>query len=135
MSSLVHELLDFKDSNGADFNINLLTRLGREMGLTCEFRKSSGLGAHGGLHGEERIIDMCRRLGVSDYVNPVGGSQLYHADHFHAAGIGLSFLKSGIEPEELGGTPQYLSVLDLLVREGFQRCAANLPRYELASTG
>lgn len=47
------------------------------------------------LRSQERVIDICRRLGADEYVNPIGGLELYESSSFAAAGLVLWFLKTG----------------------------------------
>jgi hypothetical protein len=43
------------------------------------------------------VIDICRSLGATGYVNPVGGRDLYHAARFQAHGLSLGFLETTVE--------------------------------------
>ncbi|HVX25473.1 MAG TPA: WbqC family protein [Parafilimonas sp.] len=46
------------------------------------------------LHGEERIIDINKQLLASDYINVIGGEELYSKENFADEGINLHFLKT-----------------------------------------
>ena len=46
----------------------------------------------GELGGAERLIDICRSEGATDYINAEGGSDLYDPAQFAAAGIKLSII-------------------------------------------
>lgn len=46
------------------------------------------------LKGEERIIEICKRLHAKQYINPIGGEKLYSKEKFLNEGIQLSFLKT-----------------------------------------
>ena len=45
------------------------------------------------LHGQSRVIAICKHFGATRYVNPSGGRALYDAPTFAKAGIELGFLK------------------------------------------
>ncbi len=55
------------------------------------------------IRGQARILEICRRLGATDYVNAPGGRELYNPDAFEEAGVKLRFL-----PEWTGS---YASIL------------------------
>lgn len=47
-----------------------------------------------GLAGGQRIIDLCKKEGADEYINPIGGQRLYRHGDFSAHGIALSFIRS-----------------------------------------
>lgn len=54
--------------------------------------RSSSLVLPEALRGQDRILEICRRLGASRYINAPGGRELYDAATFAAAGVRLQFL-------------------------------------------
>lgn len=60
--------------------------------LHCSIVRSSGLAIDAARRGQDRIIAICRELGASEYINAPGGSALYDAGAFAAAGLTLEFL-------------------------------------------
>ena len=54
--------------------------------------RSSTLDVPPEIHGQDRILEIARRLGASRYVNASGGRELYDPAVFDDAGIELSFL-------------------------------------------
>lgn len=61
------------------------------------------------LHGQDRIIELCKKVGATEYINSPGGASLYDHQSFEDAGIVLTFL-----PEWKGSND---SILERLVRE------------------
>jgi len=55
---------------------------------------SSGIKKNNSLHGQDKILDICKRYKATDYVNAIGGKKLYSKEVFKANGINLHFLKS-----------------------------------------
>jgi hypothetical protein len=76
--------------------VDYLERLLREivscLGLRWHTIRSSSLDLPDSLHGQDRIIEIARRLGATRYVNAPGGRALYEPERFAAAGIELRFL-------------------------------------------
>ena len=76
--------------------VDYLERLLREivscLGLRWHTIRSSSLDLPDSLHGQDRIIEIARRLGATRYINAPGGRTLYEPERFAAAGIELRFL-------------------------------------------
>jgi len=62
------------------------------LGLRWHTIRSSSLDLPDSLHGQDRIIEIARRLGATHYINAPGGRDLYDPERFAAAGIELRFL-------------------------------------------
>lgn len=88
------------------------------LGLGCEIRRSSDLELPAELRGQDRILEICRRLGAQRYVNAPGGRELYDPEGFERAGVELRFL-----PEWTGS---FDSVLERLILEGGAVLSAEL---------
>lgn len=128
---VISSLLRFNDSNVAMFNANLLETLAQQLGITCRFLVSSQIDKPANLKGQAKVIDLCRRIGASHYVNQVGGVELYDAASFDAAGLRLSFLRTTAKPAMLADGQQYLSIIDGLMHEGFAGCGSRLAEHVL----
>ena len=61
-------------------------------GLPWRTVRSSTLNVPPEIHGQDRILEIARRLGASRYVNAAGGRELYDPAVFDNAGIELRFL-------------------------------------------
>jgi hypothetical protein len=114
---LVRELIQYPDHNVATFNVNLLRRLSEYLGIAPRFLLASELDKDQRLAGQELVVDICRRLGATHYVNPIGGTQLYQSSRFARDGIELGFLRSTAEAyPQFGYEPvNSLSIIDVLM--------------------
>jgi hypothetical protein len=128
---IIDELLAFPDRNIAAFNQCSLTSLAKKLGIDCEFVVSSSIQKTPGLRGEDRVIDICRRLGATSYVNAIGGTSLYDPIRFAASGLSLSFLHTTAKPVALDEGSQHLSIIDGLMREDFEGFRMRLTEYVL----
>lgn len=63
------------------------------LGITTDLILSSALEKDCNLSGQDRVIDICKRLEGEVYINPIGGTELYSKDCFKKNGIDLKFLK------------------------------------------
>lgn len=135
VAPVIHDLLGFADPGVGVFNANILGTIGRRLGVECVFMQSSDIDVPAEVRGSDRIIAICRRIGASSYLNPIGGMDLYDGERFRANGLGLAFLKTNLPPAQLDNVPGFLSVLDPLMQEGFTKCAEQLRCYELVDEG
>ena len=83
---------------------------------------------------QERIIDICRLRGASEYINAIGGEELYDKQSFNEAGIKLNFLKMDADivyPQGKGQFIPSLSILDVLMYNSNEETLALLNRYSI----
>lgn len=75
-----------------DYLERLLCSIVTFLGLRWQVVRSSTLRVPDSVRGQDRIIEIARRLGAVRYVNAPGGRALYEPERFAAAGIELRFL-------------------------------------------
>jgi len=87
------------------------------VGIDTELVPSSSGYGNQDLSGESRILDICRKEGATDYVNPAGGKELYSKASFAANGVHLWFIKNNLPAYTQFGDPFQpgLSVLDAMM--------------------
>ena len=129
VAAFVDGLLEFSDRNVASYNANLLKAVGRTLGARCEFVNASSLGDTRAIGGQQRVIELCRRLGAETYINASGGRELYASEDFEQAGIALSFLQTCATPVPMDEGPRHLSILDALYVQGISQSATSLGEY------
>jgi hypothetical protein len=86
--------------------VRLLEQTVSYLGLRWRVLGSSALDLPASLRGQDRILEIARRLGARHYVNPPGGRELYDEAAFAAAGVELRFL-----PDYAGPTASILTRL------------------------
>jgi len=87
-------LAALRDLRGSplDYIERLLQQVVGYLGLRWDVVRSSTLGLSPEIRGQQRIIEIARRLGADRYVNAPGGRDLYDFSAFADAGIDLCFL-------------------------------------------
>lgn len=75
-----------------DYITDLLRAAAGALDLPWRTLRSSSLDIPDTFRGQDRIIEIARRLGADRYLNAPGGRDLYDADAFAAANIELAFL-------------------------------------------
>ncbi|WP_109047082.1 WbqC family protein [Azospirillum sp. TSA6c] len=84
------------------------------LGLSTPFLCSSTLGLESNLQAQDRILNICQRLGATRYINAPGGVDLYDVAAFNERGIELVVL-----PPWHGA---FDSVLQRILEDGPQTC-------------
>ena len=104
-----------------EFNMAGLTRLRDMLGLTTPIALASEILPNADALGQRKVIDVCRTVGASEYLNAIGGMKLYSGDAFREADIKLEFLRSRLSRYPQGDNQDFvpaLSVLDTLAWTG-----------------
>lgn len=90
-AELMGVLLDTKQS-AVDYIVSTLAYVARHLGLPWSVIRSSSLEVPETFRGQDRIIEIARRVGTRRYINPPGGRDLYDSEAFAKQGIELDFL-------------------------------------------
>lgn len=114
---LMEEILNFEDYNLFRFNYNAIKKSCEYLGIKTPICVSSSISIDTDLKGEEKVLALCKKLGASIYVNPIGGLELYDKRVFEESRIELLFLRSlPFHYEQLGGEfVPWLSIIDVMM--------------------
>lgn len=91
---IVSRILNNTETNLSEFIRYSLTELFNYLSIETETVASSSVYLNSELKQQERIIDICKRENASEYINPIGGKDLYSEDLFRMNEIKLNFLRS-----------------------------------------
>lgn len=104
-------------ANIAIFNTQTIKAICEYLGITTKIVYSSVEYQNGNLRGQERILDICKKEYADNYINPIGGVNLYDKKIFQEQRIRLNF----IQPSTIA-YPQFseifvpsLSIIDVLM--------------------
>jgi WbqC-like protein family len=130
---LLVEIINFDENNVSSFNINLIRKISEYLRIRTNFMISSELFKDDSLTGQDRVVEICRRLGATRYVNPIGGRNLYAAGNFRSKNIELDFLEPEVlnAAHALAGLP--LSIIDSLMCASDEAMAAELKGYRIVA--
>nr|WP_315485072.1 WbqC family protein [uncultured Undibacterium sp.] len=94
-----------------------LIEICRYLQIPTEIQVASDLLIEHELKGQEKVLAICHHLGATEYINAIGGEQLYAREVFLQQGIALHFLKCLGSPYRQLGNPfiAFLSILDVLM--------------------
>lgn len=108
-------------------------RVKKYLDLDTEILISSKIEKNNFLKGEDRILEICKRLKTDVYINAIGGQSLYHRERFAENNMELKFIKMGrCEYMQFSNTfiPN-LSFIDVLFFNDKEKVKQLLDNFEL----
>lgn len=132
---LIEEILNFKEINLGKFLENSIKKIIEYLEINTTVLISSEVEKDNMLKGKNKILDICKNLGASEYYNAIGGQELYSYEEFNKEGIKLKFLKSGnIEYKQFKNEfiPN-LSIIDVMMFNSKEKIKEFLNDYTLIS--
>jgi hypothetical protein len=110
-------ILKYPDRNLFTFVANSISVITACLGITTDVIVSSSLGIDRNLRGQDRVLATCAAIGATEYVNPIGGLDLYEDSAFADRGMRLRFLRSRLTPYRQFSVPfvEALSIVDTMM--------------------
>ena len=116
---LICQLIDYPETNLAKYLTNSLRELSAYLGLKTKFIYSSELSAHDDWdNAEQRIIDISKQLGGTEYYNLPGGRAMYNEQLFLEQNVKLGFITPELKEYKQHHTDKFipgLSVIDFIM--------------------
>ena len=113
-------IVSFESNNLFSYLENSISVVGEHLGVNTKLIKSSELDIDPKFRGQERVLEICNLLKAEQYINPVGGLNLYDVDSFKSRGLDLKFIKSRLTPYFQGDFDfiPALSIIDQIAFSG-----------------
>lgn len=120
----------------AKYLVNAIYKVTEYLGISTDIIISSEIEKDNSLKGQDKICDICERVGGSEhvqYVNPIGGQELYSKEIFAERQMELFFLKTGdIEYKQLSNEfVPWLSIIDIMMFNDVDTIGEMLNKYTL----
>lgn len=90
---LIEQATFSPDRNLFNFINYTITSIHQQLGMSSEVIISSSIDIDHSLKSQEKVLAICKALNATDYINPIGGMELYTKDAFWERGIRLHFQK------------------------------------------
>lgn len=120
----------------ADLNCNLITAAAGKLGLTTEFVRASTLATRG--ERSDHLLAICRAVGASDYLSPVGSRDYMDEDGvFAQASFPVRFQGFVEIPYNQGHEPfaPYMAFIDAVMNLGWFGTSELIARMSLKTSG
>lgn len=130
---MIEEILSNDEKNLAKYVGYSIERIVKYLDLDTKIIYLSDLQGETLLKGEDRVIDICKKLHTDRYINSIGGQKLYTKENFFKEGIQLNFIKTeDIEYKQFSAefVPK-LSIIDIMMFNSKDEIKEMLNRYEL----
>ena len=110
----------FESNNLFSYLKNSISIACEHLGVNTKLIKSSELDIDPHLRGQERVLEICSCLNAEQYINPIGGLDLYDVDSFKSRGLDLKFISTRLTPYFQGDFEfiPALSIVDQIAYRG-----------------
>ena len=131
---LLEEILGNKVKNLPRFIGISLVGISKYLNINTNFLYSSDLENDKSLKAQERLIEISKILTATDYINAIGGKELYDKEFFLKNNINLSFLKSTeiVYKQFNNEFVSNLSIIDLMMFNSKEEIQILLQKYYLS---
>lgn len=130
---LLENICSCESSNLADFLANSIIEISNYLKLNTKFVLSSEINKNNDLKGQDKVINICKVIGATDYYNAIGGIELYNKQSFANENIELRFLKPSLieyvqfKNDFIPG----LSIIDVMMYNSVEEINTMLDNFEL----
>ena len=130
---IIEDIFSNKEKDLSKFLGNSLQIFSKYLDINTKFEYSSMIENDKSLQAQDRLIEISKILNATDYINAIGGEQLYDKNAFSDAGINLSFIQT-----ELINYKQFnnkfipnLSIIDVMMFNSKEDIKEMLKKYTL----
>lgn len=130
---LISEVMNYQEHNLVKFLWHQFETVFVYLGVDTRLELSSAIQKDNSLKAQDKIIDICRRLGTTHYVNAIGGQNLYDKERFIKENMQLSFIKMNeiVYPQFKNEFVPCLSIIDVLMFNDKDRMRQMLKKFSL----
>lgn len=130
---VIQRIVENKEINLAKYLEYSIREICSYLDIKTELIISSNLEKNNSLKGKDKVIEICKKLGGSEYYNAIGGQELYSFEEFKSNGIELKFLKTEeINYQQFNNEfVPYLSILDVMMFNSKEKVKEFLNNYSL----
>lgn len=130
---LMEEVLSYEDRRFNHFIRNSFEVVFDYLGINSSFLFSSELSNDKQLKGKDKILDICKLLGATEYYNAIGGQELYDRMEFEENGIQLHFVNATLEayPQFSSEFIPGLSMIDVLMMNSKEQVLSLLEKFTI----
>ena len=127
----IKDLINYQENNLALFLENHIRRMCDFLELDRNILMSSSIKKDNTLKSQDKVVEICQRVGANTYINAIGGQLLYSSKYFKESDVELKFLKTSSVSYKQFDKPfiANLSIIDLLMFNNKSQLKASLDAY------
>ncbi len=133
LEPLLFSIFTSTEQNLSKYIIQTQQYIVNYLGIKTMCLLSSELKKDNTLKGQDKIIDICKNLGATTYINSIGGQHLYSKYDFNRSGLLLKFLKPIVTSYNQYNNIHipWLSIIDVMMLNDENQIKDMLDRYDL----
>lgn len=122
-----------KETNLAKYLSNSISAITEYLGIQVSILISSEIKKDASLKGDDKVINICKQLKATNYINAIGGQELYSKEKFSENGLILNFIKTKPIVYKQFKDPfiPWLSIIDVMMFNSPEAINKMLNEYEL----
>ena len=130
---IVQDCVLINEKNISSFIYNTIKNVCSYLNIETQLIPSSTVYNNADLKASARILDICIKEKANDYINPIGGTELYDKAAFFEKGINLHFLKTDeIKYSQFNDDfIPWLSIIDIMMFNSADEIKLMLNKYSL----
>lgn len=130
---LITNILTYEESNMAKFLRYSLNMVMEHLEINTRVLVSSEIEKNNSLKGADKGIDICKQLKATNYINAIGGQELYSKEIFAENGLILNFIETKpiVYPQFKNQFIPWLSIIDVMMFNSVEKIQEMLDSYEL----
>ncbi len=130
---IIESILLSKKETISELAFESLFQICNHYELSTEFQKTSTVYNNQDLKGKDRVIDICLKENAQQYINPIGGVDLYSRESFEQMNLKLLFLNSKqISYKQFDNEfVPWLSIIDVMMFNSKEEIIQMLKQYTL----
>lgn len=130
---IVESIITLEEKNLARYLELSIRKVSEYLSIDTDFIVSSTITKNNDLRGQDKILEICKILGADEYINAIGGQELYSQEDFQEQGIVLNFLRPGeIRYQQFKNefVPN-LSIIDVMMFNSIEKISELLGNYDM----
>jgi hypothetical protein len=133
ITAIMNQVLNQECVSISELALESVVAVSNYLGLNTTFYSSSERYENKDLERENRLVDICKNENITQYINALGGQELYSKESFKEKGIQLSFIKTlPIAYKQFNDEfVPWLSIIDVLMFNSVDEVNEMLDKYEL----
>jgi len=130
---LIEHVFKSGELNLAKFLLKSITKIVEYLEYDTHIILSSNIEKKNGLKGQDKVLHICELFRANQYINAIGGQDLYSPAEFAANNIDLRFLECKAEPYKQFSSEfvPNLSIIDVLMFNSIEQIRLMLKQFKL----
>jgi len=131
---LIEKILLNPEKNLAKYLTNTLIAISQYLELNTKFMISSELNKDSNLTAQNKVLNICKVLNATTYINAIGGQELYDREIFKIHDLELRFLETNTDIVYKQFNDEFisnLSIIDVLMFNSISEIKNILEKYKL----